>query len=48
LSKYVENQLKITEKDYNISKTLNKWFKKDRLNNGLKWFPKALKIILRN
>jgi hypothetical protein len=29
LSKYVENQLKSDEKNYKVSKTLNKWFKKD-------------------
>ena len=29
LSKYVENQLKSTENECKISKTLNKWFKKD-------------------
>ena len=29
LSKYVENQLKSTQKDYNVSKTLNTWFKKN-------------------
>jgi hypothetical protein len=29
LSKYVENQLKSVQKDHKISKTLNKWFKKD-------------------
>ena len=29
LSKYVENQLKSAQKDYKVSKTLNKWFKRD-------------------
>ena len=29
LSKYVQNHLKSCKKDYRISKTLNKWFKKD-------------------
>ena len=29
LSKYVENQLKSNPKEYNVSKTLHKWFKKD-------------------
>jgi hypothetical protein len=29
LSKYVENQLKSVQTDYKVSKTLNKWFKKN-------------------
>ena len=29
LSKYVENELKSAQKDYNVSKTLYKWFKKN-------------------
>ncbi|CEL25125.1 hypothetical protein [Methanobacterium formicicum] len=32
LSKYVENQLKSTQTDFKISKTLNKWFKKNILH----------------
>jgi len=29
LSKYVENQLKPTQTDYKVSKTLKTWFKKN-------------------
>lgn len=29
LSKYVENQLKSVQTNYNVSKTLKTWFKKD-------------------
>lgn len=29
LSKYVENQLKFSQKEYKVSKTLKTWFKKD-------------------
>ncbi|MEG3223942.1 MAG: hypothetical protein BME94_00060 [Methanobacteriales archaeon Met13] len=32
LSKYVENQLKSTQTDHKISKTLQTWFKKDILH----------------
>jgi len=49
LSKYVENQLKSTQTDYKVSKTLKTWFKKDIFHIEMLVRPECFsKFVIKN